>query len=151
MLHKLHFSTSFVLLKKNHVAREMTITEKEVIEAPVRHVLINQQALGAFDAATQKLHEVFVLDSADQIHLVEELIDPLPRIVDQSFNSYCFTIRKRPLEHRTASPLPDFSRGVEIISGLFERFVLELQARVLVDACCSQAYIAALWIYNGIC
>lgn len=129
----------------------MAITEKEVIEAPVRHILINQQALGAFDAATQKLHEVFVLDSADQIHLVEELIDPLPRIVDQSLNSYYFTTRKSPLVHRTASPLPDFPRGVEIISGLFERFVPELQARVLVDACCSQAYIAALWINNGIC
>jgi hypothetical protein len=54
-----------------------------VIKAGVAEVLIDEEALGALDAAAEELDEVLVLHLADELHLVEELVGPLPRVEEE--------------------------------------------------------------------
>ena len=64
----------------NESYKEGKITKHELINAPVGYILINQEALRAFNATSQKLHKVFVLNATDQVYLIEELIYPLPGV-----------------------------------------------------------------------
>ena len=76
-----------------------------MIKASVGHEFVHQEAFGAFNAATEKLHNVLVIDPADQVHLVEELIGPLPRVEEESFNCNGSPIGENSLEHRTGPTL----------------------------------------------
>ena len=91
-------------------------------------VLVNQEALGAFNATTQELHKVLVLNPTDQVHFIEELVHPLPGVEKQSLYCNGFTIWECALEHGTRSSLAYFPRRVEIICCLLEGFVFEIQA-----------------------
>lgn len=108
--------------------KEETFTKKELIEVLVWDILVNQQALRAFDATTQELHKVLVLNPTYQVDFIEELIYPLPSIVKQSLNCNGFPIWKCPFEHRTCSPLAYFPWRIKVICCLLECFVFEVQA-----------------------
>lgn len=81
------------------------LTKEELIKASVPNIFINQEAFGAFNAATQKPDQVLVLDSTDQIYLVEEVVHPLKRVEHQPLYCNNSSIREDPLEHRTSSSL----------------------------------------------
>lgn len=68
-----------------------------MIQAPVGVVLINKQALWAIHTATQQLNQIFVPYLADQMNLIEELINPLSRIQKQAFHCNFSSIHKNSL------------------------------------------------------
>lgn len=68
-----------------------------MIKALIRHILINQKALRAFNAASQKLYQVLMLNSTDQVHFIKELISPLRCIKEQSLDSNDPPIPENPL------------------------------------------------------
>lgn len=73
------------------------LTKEVVIEACVAEVLVHEEALGALDAAPEELDEVLVLHLADELHLVEELVGPLPRVEVEPLHGDVPAIRKHTL------------------------------------------------------
>ena len=69
-----------------------------MIEACVAEVLVDEEALGALDAAPQELDEVLVLHLADELHLVEELVGPLPCVEEEPFHGDLPAIWQHALE-----------------------------------------------------
>ena len=68
-----------------------------VVEALIWDKLINKKAFGACNAASQQFHEIFVMDFAYQIDFVEEMINPLRRIVEKPLHGNSLSIRQNPL------------------------------------------------------
>lgn len=54
-----------------------------MIQACVAEILVDEEAFWSFDAASEELDEVLVLHLVDESDLVEELIDPLPRVEEE--------------------------------------------------------------------
>jgi hypothetical protein len=78
-----------------------------VVEAGVAEVLVDEEALGALDAAAEQLHQVLVLHLADEPHLVEELVRPLPRVEEEPLHGHLPAVRQHTLRrHAGQRPQP---------------------------------------------
>ena len=73
-----------------------------MIKASVAEILVDEEALGALDAAPEELDEVLVLHLADELHLVEELVGPLPRVEEEPLHGDLTAICQNALEFITS-------------------------------------------------
>lgn len=102
------------------------LTEKNLIKTSVRKIFVDEEALRAFDAASQKPDEVLVLDPVDQVHLVEEVVHPLACVEHQPLNRDDLPVGQDPLVHGAGPTLPQLPLVVEEVGGLLQRLVLEV-------------------------
>jgi hypothetical protein len=81
-------------------------TEEVVVEAGVAEVLVDEEALGAVHAAAQQLDQVLVPHLAHQLHLVEELLRPLPRAEEEPLHRHLPPVRQHTLLPPPPSTVP---------------------------------------------
>lgn len=83
----------------------LQLTEKDLIKASIMNIFIDKKTFGTFNAATKQSHKVLVLNSADQIHFVEELIRPFTCVEEELFDCHDSAIWKNSFVYRTGSSL----------------------------------------------
>jgi hypothetical protein len=103
--------------------------EEVVVEAGVAEVLVDEQALGPLHAAAQQLDQVLVLHLAHQLHLVEELLRPLPRVEEETLHRHLPPVRQHAPVHGAVASLPELVRLAELVRRRAQLLVLEAQLR----------------------
>ena len=56
------------------------------MEASIWHIFINKKTFRACNTESQQLYKIFVMDVADQIDFIEEMIHPLCAIEEKPLN-----------------------------------------------------------------
>lgn len=53
------------------------------MKALIRHIFVDEKAFRSCDAASQQFHKILLMDAADQVDFIKEMIHPLSCVEKQ--------------------------------------------------------------------